>query len=259
MKPPEIRFRRLFLIGLFAIFPLKILLLAETADFDGRPAIVLRNDKIELTILIRGAMLANLVLRDDAEKLSPYWNTDRAQRAAGSPPARAAGSLGHFLCLDGFGAPSEEERAAGMPFHGEASGRQFETVEESVSGASNVKLKVRLQLAQEDITRTVSMLDGESVVYVNTEVENLLAIDHPLSWAEHATIRSRIRGDGASLTRTSIGSYPPNTTLPRSSQTVWRPCRWAENGDTSTRRATRLSLRSMIWLGCSATALAEFR
>src|SRR5260370_23453301 len=187
MKPPEIRFRRLFLIGLFAIFPLKILLLAETADFDGRPAIVLRNDKIELTILIRGAMLANLVLRDDAEKLSPYWNTDRAQRAAGSPPARAAGSLGHFLCLDGFGAPSEEERAAGMPFHGEASGRQFETVEESVRGASNVNRKVRLQLAQEDITRTVSMLDGESVVYVNTEVENLLAIDHPLSWAEHAT------------------------------------------------------------------------
>jgi hypothetical protein len=163
-------------------------LLAEGVDFDGRPAIVLRNDKIELTILIRGAMLANLVLRDDPEKLSPYWNTDRAQLAAGSPPARPAGSLGHFLCLDGFGAPSEEERTAGMPFHGEASGRQFE-LEQSAGGrgASNLKLKARLPLAQEDITRTVTLIDGESVVYVNTEVENLLAIDHPLSWAEHAT------------------------------------------------------------------------
>jgi hypothetical protein len=166
-----------------------ILLLAETADFDGRPAIILRNYKIELTVLIRGATLANLVLLDDAEKLSPYWNADRAQRAAGSPPTSPGGALGHFLCLDGFGAPSEEERSAGMPFHGEANGRQFETVEESArgSGASNVKLKARLPLAQEDVTRTVTLIDGESVVYINTEVENLLAIDHPLSWAEHAT------------------------------------------------------------------------
>ncbi len=189
MNPQRTRFRRSCSLGLFAILPLTILLLAETADFDGRPAIVLRNDKIELTILVRGATLADLVLRDDAEKLSPYWNADRAQRATGSPPARPGGSLGHFLCLDGFGAPSEEERSAGMPFHGEANGRQFETVKESARGrgASNVKLKARLPLAQEDITRTVTLIDGESVVYVNTEVENLLAIDHPLSWAEHAT------------------------------------------------------------------------
>jgi hypothetical protein len=125
MKPPRIRFRRSFLIGLFAIFSLTILLLAETVDFDGRPAIVLRNDKIELTILLRGATLANLVIREDSEKLSPYWNTERALRAAGSSPQRS--------------------------------------------------------------TRTITVLKGESLVYVNTEVENLLAIDHPLSWAEHAT------------------------------------------------------------------------
>src|SRR6202140_3216769 len=91
MNPPRMRFRRTCLLGLFAILPLTVLLLAETGDFDGRPAVILRNDKLELTILIRGAMLANLVLRDDPEKLSPYWNMDRAQRAAGSPPARPAG------------------------------------------------------------------------------------------------------------------------------------------------------------------------
>ncbi len=189
MKPPRIRFRRSFLIGLLAIFSLTILLLAETVDFDGRPAIVLRNDKIELTILIRGASLANLVMREDSEKLSPYWNTERALRAAGSSPQRSTGALGHFLCLDGFGAPSEEEQVAGIPFHGEANARQFQAVEEadSGSGASTVKLKARLPLAQEDITRTITVLKGESLVYVNTEVENLLAIDHPLSWAEHAT------------------------------------------------------------------------
>jgi len=156
----------------------------QTTDFDGRPAVVLRNDRIELTVLTRGATLANLILRDDAEKLSPYWNTDRALKPNGPLPSPRAGSVGHFLCLDGFGAPSEEEAAAGIPFHGEASKQQFETVSGTVS---TIRLKARLPLAQEDITRTITLLDGENVVYVNTEVENLLAIDHPISWAEHAT------------------------------------------------------------------------
>lgn len=189
VNPPRVRFGRSFSIGLFAILALTVLLLAETADFDGRPAIILHNDKLELTVLIRGATLANLVLRDDARKLSPYWNADRAQRAAGSSPSTPAGALGHFLCLDGFGAPSDEERAAGMPFHGEANAQQFETVPEpgGSTGVLNVKLKTHLPLAQENIVRTITLLNGENVVYVNTEVENLLAIDRPISWAEHAT------------------------------------------------------------------------
>ena len=181
VNPPP-RFLRMALS--FALLLVAAALLAETADFDGRPAVILRNDKIELTILTRGATLANLVLRDDLDKLSPYWNTDRARYPQGPPPSPLAGSIGHFLCLDGFGAPSDEEAAAGVPFHGEASKQQFETV---TGTATTIKLKTRLPLAQEDITRTITLLDGENVVYVNTEVENLLAIDHPISWAEHAT------------------------------------------------------------------------
>jgi hypothetical protein len=165
-------------------FATTVLLVAQTADFDGRPAVILHNDKLELTVLTRGATLANLVLRDDADKLSPYWNTDRALKPNGPPPSPLAGSIGHFLCLDGFGAPSDEEAAAGIPFHGEASKQQFETV---TGTAATIKLKTRLPLAQEDITRTITLVDGENVIYVNTDVENLLAIDHPISWAEHAT------------------------------------------------------------------------
>ena len=168
----------------FAVLLVAGALIGQTGDFDGRPAVILQNDKLELTVLTRGATLANLVLRDDAGKLSPYWNTDRALKPNGPPPSPLAGSIGHFLCLDGFGAPSDEESAAGIPFHGEASKQQFETV---TGAATTIKLKARLPLAQEDITRTITLVDGENVVYVNTEVENLLAIDHPISWAEHAT------------------------------------------------------------------------
>ncbi len=150
--------RQSCLIRLFASLAMTVLL-AKGVDFDGRPAIVLRNDKIELTILIRGATLANLVLRDDAEKLSPYWNTDRAQRAAGSPPARPAGSSAIFCAWTDSERLPRKKRAAGMPFHGEASGRQFEAVSigRRPGAFPTVKLKARLPLAQEDITRTVTL------------------------------------------------------------------------------------------------------
>lgn len=173
---PRFLFAVLFLLGAVVI--------AQTAQFDGRPAVVLENDKLQLSVLIRGATLANLILRGDADKLSPYWNTDRALNPNGPLTAPLAGAIGHFLCLDGFGAPSAEEAAAGIPFHGEASKQPFETASTT---ATTITLKTRLPLAQEDITRTITLLDGENVVYVNTEVENLLAIDHPISWAEHAT------------------------------------------------------------------------
>ena len=172
---------------------------AQTADFDGRPATILRNDKIELTILTRGATLANLILRDDAEKLSPYWNSDRALNPHGPPPSPLAGSIGHFLCLDGFGQPSDEEAAAGIPFHGEASKQQFDWSQLLRPGVYRTVLKARLPLAQEDITRTITLVNGENVVYVNTEVENLLAIDHPISWAEHATTGPPVLAPGQTI------------------------------------------------------------
>jgi hypothetical protein len=168
---------------------LTVPLLAQIIDFEGRPAVVLSNGKIELTVAITGATLADLVLTEDPAHLSPYWNTARAMRMAGGSAKTAAGGLGHFLCLDGFGAPSQEEMKAGYPFHGEASGRKFEVVESGKSGSiTSLKLSTQLPLAQESVIRTVQMADGENVAYVETEVESLLAIDRPISWAEHATL-----------------------------------------------------------------------
>jgi hypothetical protein len=181
--------RLIALSGTAAALLIAGLLLAQSASFDGRPALLLGNNKIELTVLTNGATLANLTLRDDAAKLSPFWNTDRALAPARPVPAKTAGLIGHFLCLDGFGAPSEQEKAAGWPFHGEASKQEFTVIPIPVAnGVQTLKLSARLPLAQEVITRTMTLLEGENVVYVDTEVESLLAVDRPLSWAEHATV-----------------------------------------------------------------------
>ena len=132
--------------------------------------IVLANDKIELTTLANGGSFTKLVLRD-GEPLSPF------------------GTVPHMLALDGFGAPSPEEAALGMPFHGEAGKQIFRIVATHASGpVHSVVIQATLPLAQEVLTRTIELADGESVVRVTSRLESLLSVGRPISWAEHATI-----------------------------------------------------------------------
>src|SRR6187402_1079519 len=90
----------------------------KAIEFETSPALQLSNDKIDLTMLPKGGNFVSIVLRDDAAKLNPFWNPAYNARAAGKRPRGAGG--GHFLCVDGFGNTSPEEKAAGLPGHGEA-------------------------------------------------------------------------------------------------------------------------------------------
>jgi hypothetical protein len=181
---------RYFPLVVFLCLPLGLPAQAPEGSFEGRPAVVLSNNKLELTVLKLGGSFASIVLRDDPEKLNPLWNPVRFARESGQKEPEGAG-LGHFLCVDGFGPVSPEERAAGLPGHGEAHTREWEPKSYAKRGNTlEFSFSMRLPLVQEDLTRTVRMVDGENVIYVETELENLLAFDRPVCWAEHATIGS---------------------------------------------------------------------
>ena len=155
-----------------ALLVLRLTVFAQQAAApDGAQAVSLSNDKINLTVLLKGGTLARLVLADGPEKTSPL------------------ATLGHFLCLDGFGAPSSQEMAAGMPFHGEASKQLWKVApSEPVGNRRSLKIHASLPLAQENLSRTLEIVDGENVVSVESELESLVGTDRPVSWAEHATI-----------------------------------------------------------------------
>ena len=56
------------------------------------------------------------------------------------------------------------------------------------------------------------MVDGESVIYVDSELENLLGFDRPVNWAEHPTIASPFLEPGKNVvdlssTRSKTRSY----------------------------------------------------
>jgi hypothetical protein len=132
--------------------------------------VVLANDKLALTIDLTGARLSHVILKDETG-MSPL------------------ASMGHFLALDGFGAPSDAEAAAGMPFHGEANHQLFRILASKDSGQSHlVTMQATLPLAQETLTRTAEIVKGENLVYFTSLLESALSVDRPISWAEHATI-----------------------------------------------------------------------
>lgn len=147
-------------------------------NFQGRPAVELSNDRLKVVLLETGGSIASLVLKADPAQTNPLW----------MPENRNGAGYGHFLCLDGFGQPSAEEKQAGFPGHGEAVRSEFRRA--GGDGKTSLTLEATLPMVQERVTRQYELKPGESVLRVRTKVESLLGFDRPIAWAEHATIGS---------------------------------------------------------------------
>ena len=78
---------------------------------DDRSLLAISNDKLTLSVRTQGGAMVRMVLNDDPDKVNPMH-----------------AGLGHFVCVDGFGPVSPEERKAGLPGHGEAHRVPWEVV-----------------------------------------------------------------------------------------------------------------------------------
>lgn len=170
----------------------------QNVNFEGYPAVVLANSRLQATIMTKGSTLASLTLADDPEKLSPLWNPMRMARELGKP-VKFDGGAGLFVCVDGFGPTSAEEHAAGLPGHGEAHTETYTIHSERQGSGTAVTLTAKLPIVQEVFTRTFRVIDGENVIYVESQLESLLGFDRPLNWAEHATIGSPFLEPGVTV------------------------------------------------------------
>jgi len=186
--------------------------------FESSPAIEIANDKVALTVMKTGAAFARVILKDDPAATNPLWEPIRMARELGETRSQAA--IGHFICVDGFGPVSPEEQAAGLPGHGEACRRPMEVVTAGYSGGTmTLTLRAELPIVREVLTRTCRIVDGENVIYVDSELENLLGFDRPVVWAEHATIGSpflapEITAVDFSAARSQVRPVPPGQKRP---------------------------------------------
>jgi len=164
-------------------------------QYRGRRAHALRNDELEINVTVEGGHIA--AATDLATRLNPLWSPpwpsiEPSQYDAAKHPEYGnnaeskllAGILGHNLCLDLFGGPSEPEAAAGMTVHGEAS---------VLPHAITVKQDALMQNAtlpqsQLRFSRTIRLPAGSRVASITETVANLSAWDRPIAWTQHATL-----------------------------------------------------------------------
>ena len=161
--------------------------------FRSRRAARLENDSLRVTVLREGGHIAEIL--DKATGVNPLWTPnwpslepskyDHARHpeyGGGGDASLLAGIMGHNLCLDIFGGPSDAEAAAGLPVHGEASLVPYELEQ---SGLTLVQ-RARLPLTNLRVERTIRLADR--VLRVKESVENPSGADRPVGWTEHVTL-----------------------------------------------------------------------
>jgi hypothetical protein len=162
--------------------------------YRNRKAVQLESDQVRLTVLAEGGHIAELLHK--ASGVNPLWTPpwpsiepstytpeQHPEYGTGGDAKLLAGIMGHNLCLDIFGGPSEEEAAAGMTAHGEASVEPYDVaVEDGV-------LTARAAFPEAGLRFRRSIWFGSStVVQIAEEVENLMAWDRPIGWTQHVTL-----------------------------------------------------------------------
>jgi hypothetical protein len=169
----------------------------------GRPGWLLVNDRISLCCLRGGGHLASLSPRTGPAPnvnllWEPFWQSieperyskQKHRRRFGFPPAGKylSGYTGHSLCIDYFGAPSEEETLLGLPLHGEVASNRWTLVEKRAQhGLARLRVRSAAQSAGLIVQRDIALRENESVVYVTETVTNKTTRDRYFQWAQHTT------------------------------------------------------------------------
>jgi hypothetical protein len=181
----------------------------------GRAGWILANDQVAIGWLAGGGHLASFAGRSGAAPdLNLLWEAPwptiepdaysqrKHGRRFGGPPAGEylSGYTGHSLCLDYFGAPSEEETLLGLPLHGEVASSRWTLVKKSAGrGLAQLSMRAAAPSAGLAVRRDVLLRKNESVVYVRETITNQRNRDRYFQWAQHATFGPPFLQSGESV------------------------------------------------------------
>jgi Domain of unknown function (DUF4432) len=149
----------------------------------GRRSLVLDGSAAQVVVDIAGGSIVSFQFQD--QKLNPLVWGEKGEPAAPRP-------MGHFLCLDRWGAPSEAEKNNGMPFHGEAAQVVWKILSDSVKsdGAIHAEMAAVLPIAGLEVGRRITMREKEAVLTVSETVTNRNKLGRLYNMVQHPTIGS---------------------------------------------------------------------
>ena len=175
--------------------------------WQGREAYLLGNDLVRMVNLTGGGHVAEFRFAESTGHPTvnplwiPPWKTIDPYRFRSKVHSSRYGTItegkllsglvGHNICLDYFGSPSEEEAAQGLSIHGEAGVAKWQKTQLRVASRSvALAMAVRLPVAGLNLSREIQLRRGESVVYFKETVFNEKKADHFFHWTQHVTLGS---------------------------------------------------------------------
>lgn len=161
--------------------------------YHNRRAVRIENDDLRVTVLVEGGHIAEILHKRTG--VNPLWTPpwpsiepstyDPKVHTAYGADAESkllAGIMGHNLCLDLFGGPSEEEAAAGITVHGEGSVLPYEFQLDREDLVCTVLLQAPMLLFQRRLH-----LSG-ATLRIKETVSNMTACDRAIAWTQHVTL-----------------------------------------------------------------------
>jgi hypothetical protein len=133
----------------------------------------------------------NLLWEANWRTIEPERYSQRKHgRRYGPAPAGKflSGYTGHALCVDYFGAPSEEETLLGLPIHGEVASKRWALVKKSAEPSiGRLSMRCTAPSAGLTVQRDLTLRENESLVAVTETIRNTKNRDRYFQWVQHAT------------------------------------------------------------------------
>jgi hypothetical protein len=159
-----------------------------------RKVVRIENDELIVTVTVEGGHIAEIVEKKSG--VNPLWappwpSIEPSTWGAAAHPEYGndseskllSGIVGHNLCLDIFGPPSDAEYASGLSVHGESSVVPYQIE----SSATRMIARAHFPLAQLDFEREIELAD-RGTLKIRETVRNLTSLDRPLAWTQHVTL-----------------------------------------------------------------------
>ena len=177
----------------------------KKVEFAGRKGFALQNDKLEIIVLTGGGHIVSAkLLGKDQPSVNPYWvphwKSGEPQDFDAKKDGKVYGDniegqllmgiMGHNLCLDFFGVPSDAEyKHGGITVHGEAPVQPWKVIKTWVNDNEvGITYGADLPKSMLHIERTVVLKKGEQVARIKEKLTNKGYFDRPFGWCQHVTL-----------------------------------------------------------------------
>ena len=198
---------------------------------NGRASLVLEGKAAEVAVDLDGGSIVEFQFKD--QRLNPLTWT------SGEPAP--AHPMGHFLCLDRWGAPSEAESRNGMPFHGEASHVAWRLVHhpERAGGAIQAEMAATLPLAGFAVTRRIELSEDAALLRVSESVTNTNKLGRVYNMVQHPSIAPPFLDETTVVDANARRGFMQSSPLPNPEEpAVWWPQALKDGQPVNLRRLT---------------------